>query len=679
MSDEAVCAQLRAELNDLIKTEEVLDRELYQCFAVIAEGKSLSKGVAYESTDISHNISKVQQFAPCYEAMVQDSKKLIYQIEECRTLSDRLSVIVRRLDTIQIKAQEALACTEDVINLKECKIGIQLALEDSNLQLAVSYIKQVHDIDEQAARASDDYGALQQSEREVKSLVKKEFDDAIGRSDIDAVLNLCPMLQVVGLEQDACNTFIDFLENNIFIGVSADATPIEGITDHATAYAQTLSSIFNTTFMIFQQYLPVVIQGMERSEGDVVFIRRLHAKCEKESGTVLKRYMTFRNVKSIMIAIKNAGEAATQYARSGPSSSSRGQIDTPLPTPADMHSLLDEIALLLQYCGSYAKYLKMLCEGAEQRDRIHRAHGHASSGVSNRERSSSTVSDVGSGITNATTRVVVFKSSTDFDRMTDELINKYYLEGEHWLISWGIDTVVNSPPDTGYNEDGSNTRMVLDGCFFVLQKCSQRAIATGNIHAACATLHLISDHMGTDLLHHFNSLLAKSVAAILARLKDTMSKFLRSSAWYSGSDMVSAETSSGGLTQGLQSALAIASTLSRNASGSSGADSAVEGGGMWGVALHMEKMNDIEACIRYTERLRKDISASGSTVFGQVQAGAGGKGGKGEAKSVGSDDAAKMQLSVEDFECTKEAYAQVEMILLYDALRLILMYDVGYM
>ena len=37
--------------------------------------------------------------------------------------------------------------------------------------------------------------------------------------------------------------------------------------------------------------------------------------------------------------------------------------------------------------------------------------------------------------------------------------------------------------------DGSG----LDECFFVLQRCSQRAIATNNIHAACAALHLISD------------------------------------------------------------------------------------------------------------------------------------------------------------------------------------------
>jgi hypothetical protein len=46
--------------------------------------------------------------------MVQDSKKLSIQVEDGRSISDKMSMIIRRLDLMQIRAQQALACTEDI-------------------------------------------------------------------------------------------------------------------------------------------------------------------------------------------------------------------------------------------------------------------------------------------------------------------------------------------------------------------------------------------------------------------------------------------------------------------------------------------------------------------------------------------------------------------------------------
>ena len=48
----------------------------------------------------------------------------------------------------------------------------------------------------------------------------------------------------------------------------------------------------------------MVIQGMESSLGDIYFIRKLHAKCEQESGLVLKRYMKFRHIKNTIAMMK---------------------------------------------------------------------------------------------------------------------------------------------------------------------------------------------------------------------------------------------------------------------------------------------------------------------------------------------------------------------------------------
>ena len=245
---------LQAELNKLIAEESAFDSDLRQYFSALADGKSLTK--SFDSSDLSNNIKKIEEFSPCFEAMIQDSKKLASQVEDCRSLSDRLSIIVRRLDVMQIRAQQALACAEDVMNLKEFKSKIVIAMEQGNLPLAVSFIRQVHDVDLQAAKASDDYGAIQQAEREVKVMVQNEFNKAIEENNINRVMSLCPLLQTLGLEEEARDTFLAFVEKTIFIAVSADASAVDDATDPATGYAQALSNVFNSTYMILQRYVP---------------------------------------------------------------------------------------------------------------------------------------------------------------------------------------------------------------------------------------------------------------------------------------------------------------------------------------------------------------------------------------------------------------------------------------
>jgi hypothetical protein len=253
---------IESELGVLQKEEIKIDAELTQYFSIIAGTSGRSGGMrsSFESLDISSSVEKLGKFGPTYEAMQQDSKKLVAQVEDCRALSDKLSSIVRRLDTMQIRAQQTLACTEDIINLKDCKTKIISAIEDHNLSAAVGYLRQVNEIDVLAARSSDDFEIIKEKEAVVKKMVQMEFKKAISASDIKCVMELCPLLQTLGLEAEARDSFLDFVEASVFIAVSADAASVEGATDPTTAYAKSLSNVFNSAYVIVQQYLPMVIQ-----------------------------------------------------------------------------------------------------------------------------------------------------------------------------------------------------------------------------------------------------------------------------------------------------------------------------------------------------------------------------------------------------------------------------------
>jgi hypothetical protein len=663
---------LKDELKKLMSEESRIDAELSQYFGMIAGPKSKAptkSNLSFASLDIATTVHKLEQVGPVFEAMQQDSKKLAAQIEDCRALSERLSSIVRLLDTKQIRAQQTLACTEDIINLKECKTKIIGAIEERNLAMAVGYLRQVHEIDVVAAKSSDDYEIIKEKEQVIKSMVQQEFTSAISSSNIKSVMALCPLLQTLGLEVEARDTFLNFVESTVFAAVSADASSVEGSTDAATAYAKSLSNVFNSAYVIIQQYLPMVIQGMENSLGDVYFIRRLHKRCEQESGLVLKRYMKFRRIREVMGAIKAAGGGS---AAPGPKQ---------LPTPAEMHTIMDELALMIQYCCRYAKYIKHVCAGAESKQRHRGGQPYASVGSP----------IVGSPLT-VPEPVVVFSGPSEFDKMVDELINKYYMEGEQWLMRLGVQRAlprVVTPSGAGADA------MQLDECFFLLQKCGLRAVATNNIHAACAVLHLIADLISSDLLSQANGLASSAISQIGLVIVDHINKFKRGIA--SSNDEASANANSaGGVSSGFMNALSLASTTFRSGDDSTGAGAATGGiklqeeGGFsltgnpnstpsdpWGVAGAIEAFNVLEMCVRYTERLSKDIHSAASMVFtahdahgegsDEVKTPTGGRARPGQnalGKPSGSatpqsSEMDKIKLCREDFEAAKVSFSTV--------------------
>jgi hypothetical protein len=629
---------IRRELAEIAEAEAVVDAEVLELLVKIGAmeapqskggderaGKKLSTSTSSSkaSTDFRSHIGKLREFAPCFEAMAQDSKRLSGQIDDCRVLSDRLSSMVRRLDVIQIRAQQALACTEDVLNLKTCRQGIEAALQEQKLQIAVGYVKMVHDIDPEVAKSSDDYGAVLQGERETKALVHEEFKRALEGSDIQTVIALCPTLQTLGLESEARDSFLEFMERNVFIAVSADACSVDGVTEPATGYAFALSNIFNTVFAIIQQYLPVVIEGMENSNGDIHFIRRLHARCVKEAGSVLKRYMKYRGLKELVGSLKSVN-------------TSRSIVI------ADVHSILDEFTLMLQYCCSYSDFINSLTRSAETRT------------LKNSSKNDSRI---------------VFSAAHEntFTKMVDELVNMYYLECEMWLIRHGVQSAiqtalikdnfsgVGSQSSSGDlaqkegTEDADSTWM--DECFFVLQRCGLRAIATKNIQAACAVLHVVSDQLSGDVVKFVSTRLNHSVTKLTTALANEVAKFTKKEADSSSSSIGSAGAFA------FKSAFSLASSLT--SSQGSGAATAPADSGSDALSKDLlDGLNSCFTCTRYIHRLTQEVVQNGKSVFVSDSSTSAAPASR-SSGAPHSDALAKLMVCRDDFEAANVAFKRV--------------------
>ena len=245
---------------------------------------------------------------------------------------------------------------------------------------------------------------------------------------------------------------------------------------------------------------------------------------------------------------------------------------------------------------------------------------------------------------------------------------RYYLEGEFWLMKMGIKAALSSTSPTASVTNAGSDDVVerdisqqLDQCFFVQQRCGQRAIATNNIQAACAVLHLISDLLSSDLLRQVTDTLTSSAAKVGGVLVEHMARYhLRSGGDTQGAESAAAQR----LSKGIQSAISLASSIAiagaatttavvsstlkdrekvGNADREEGDDDDADD--PWGVAAHMEAFNIAELCGKYTDRLGRDLTEAGRTVFG------------GDAGSNASFE--KLRLCKDDFDTAKNAFYRV--------------------
>ena len=456
-----------------------LEQELQDLLAEEARSADTGGGEGHHNYQIVFapllsQLSKVERTGGVFEAVLQDSSKLRTQVEACRALSQRLTLQVKRLDSMHTRASDTLVYVDDILNLKEARNDILEAVRSGDLSRAVGILKRVHSIQSLSVQPTDDYLAIKTAEEEVRLLVRKEFSNAIESSNVEAVMALCPLLQSLGLETEARDEFLAFMDRAVFTAIAADRVPTDGSVDLATAYAQALSHVFNASHSVMQQYLPLVIEGMEASLGDVHFIRRLHGRCEREAGLILKRFMKHRQVRDLVSAMRAEPSAAN--------------TSSPV-SPAEVHTMLDELTVLIQYSCTFGKYVDQLCAGAEARPRK-----------------------------GAEGKVVVFAAPTDFSRMLEEMTQRFYLEGERWLVAAALRAAFLR------HSDGAQT---LDECFFVLQRCSQRSVATHSAAAADAVIRFICSQLKGELLKEAQGIASGAVARIASALVSRMTRHYR--------------------------------------------------------------------------------------------------------------------------------------------------------
>ena len=334
------------------------------------------------------------------------------------------------------------------------------------------------------------------------------------------------------------------------------------------------------------------------------------------------RYMKYRKIKDLMTKLKQEPQTVSDDATDGKNG---------LPTSSEVHAVLDELALLIQYCCMYSRYLGQLCMGAESRERP------STTGVSSQESHATSTS------TTKETILVFPDGKTTFDKMVSELINRYYMEGEQYLMKDSMEKAFEDRGGDGDTDGMSGMTEIsgLDECFFVLQRCGHRAVATNNITGACGILHMISDLLLSNLLLQVTALLNMAITKISTAVTGHVRKGL-----IAQGDLSQTASGSSDSSVDITSVFKGASSLASSITGQQSSDVDITLGGdendKYGLATYVENFNTVEICSKYTERLRKEVQAASDQVFASID-----------------EEKDKMKLCLEDFESVKMAYGQV--------------------
>lgn len=297
---------LQRELKQLDDERKTVDFDIQESLnGLLTHSAALSmsldgKKLTSTNNGLSQSIHRLEDFSASLEALANNVQRLNQQTESCWHVSDRLSYLVRQLDSRQSRVQEAISCCDSIINVKMYRSELEAAIERNELPAAVAISVKARDLESMLDEDNEELKALKTAEEVVRVLVKQSFSRAIEENNMKDVMAACRLLQPMNLETEVRDNFLEYAEKHILIGIDADiasSISADEAADASTGYAQALSNIFNSAYVIIQNYLPIVVQGLERSQGDVLFVRRLHARVEKESSIILRRYLKFRNVR----------------------------------------------------------------------------------------------------------------------------------------------------------------------------------------------------------------------------------------------------------------------------------------------------------------------------------------------------------------------------------------------
>lgn len=381
--------------------------------------------------------------------------------------------------------------------------------------------------------------ALQQltsTYNKLKEIVLQNYELAVGKSDLQVLGQLTPILSILRLEQDGLRLYKVYLEGILDEGMKQaiqveDVQPAQSGSSSSVAttnhppYAP-MGRVYNTAVAILRHHLPMVSHCLYKADGAAIILQLVYVKTEDYVLPLIQQYQRDRQLQRVSRAAGSV-YAALEERYTGRSlvddkdSNGEDQDDCgfskQIGSLADVDVALQETATTVQHSETFCRFIqhtivevnkarRLRHEQRVEQARIERERQEWSTGQ--KEAEDSIPLD---NTNNEYKDLEILPSSTPLHQAVAEIGGQYAAIERCLLIASMQRTFVQSNyDDSRYYRpmstlDSKNTTVqamqttLVDTCLFAARRGTQRGFATGHAGTASAVTNFAAECL-TDVL-----------------------------------------------------------------------------------------------------------------------------------------------------------------------------------
>jgi len=351
----------------------------------------------------------------------------------------------------------------DILDVKNCIDGVQLAMIDEDYEKAAGHVKRFLHIDKSVVEPAS-YEVLMAAEEKLFAKLQMKAKECAEQDNFAGLKRFCKLISATGHPVEGLTRFIEYLRkvltkeaNNDFQDIMASvaaAQTVDGSSGDETAYVALLQRLFGVVANLFQRYEKFVVENFGGPAAVLQLAQEMQNETESHATRIVRHFLKSRKISQLV----NKLDLEAKQARAS-------QRD-----PREVDGLLDELAIILGRCEQYNRFIKAKAKAALE--------GAKEEG-SNRQRAASTAATTG------------LRPNTELQASIQEVI-MMYIALETYFMTESVGKAVQID-EWG---EGDLTSSMVEDVFFVLQKSALRAMATCSIHVVQAMIQQITQSLG---------------------------------------------------------------------------------------------------------------------------------------------------------------------------------------
>ncbi|OQV15659.1 Conserved oligomeric Golgi complex subunit 4 [Hypsibius exemplaris] len=467
--DEAVQA-----LEKLIQEEEQLAVEI--------------ESLLIKKPEIQKTEKELQEIRESLAVLEADSQHMTQTLAFSAQLAESVSGKIRHLDRAKQRVEESLQRIEDILDLRFCTEGVQLAMQNEEYEVAAGHIHRFLKMDESVLfRSAEDMqqqnslqaslALLHDAQQSLKTIIVAKFDEALNTGDLANVERLFKIFPLLNLHDVGLKKFCTYLCSNI-------ADKAQTMLEHAqktlqdpnqkkssTFFVELITKLVEAVAQVVEMYQPLV-ETYYGSGHLLHFVRFLQTECDRQGLKVVDEFVKHRRfterARQIRVLVRKTMKSASGGLHS--------VID-----PLELDALLVEATLMNTRVDLYLRFIrKKLMSDFDALD------------STKREKE------------NRLKEMNAFLSGCQLSRTMQELIGDYITIEEYYMRQ-----SMKKAISMEQVEEKALTSTMVDDVFFVVRKSIRRALSSASVDGICA------------ILNHAVSLLQEDFADVLhAKLKN---------------------------------------------------------------------------------------------------------------------------------------------------------------